>query len=30
MFTQHHIDTLDLMLSPLEQYMRDFPGFTQE
>lgn len=30
MFTQHHVDTLDLMLSPLEQIMRDYPGSTSE
>jgi len=26
MFTQHHIDQLDLSLSPLEQFKKDFPG----
>ncbi|EEH11762.1 ABC transporter family protein (macronuclear) [Tetrahymena thermophila SB210] len=30
MFTQHHLDQLDLTLSPLEQIMRDYPGSTQE
>lgn len=30
MFTQHHIDQLKLPLSPLEQFMEDFPGSTQE
>jgi ATP-binding cassette subfamily F protein 3 len=30
MFTQHHIDQLKLPLSPLEQFMQDFPGSTQE
>jgi ATP-binding cassette subfamily F protein 3 len=30
MFTQHHIDQLKLPLSPLEQFMQDFPGATQE
>lgn len=30
MFTQHHIDQLKLPLSPLEQFMSDFPGRTQE
>jgi ATP-binding cassette subfamily F protein 3 len=29
MFTQHHIDQLKLHLSPLEQFMSDFPGSTQ-
>lgn len=29
MFTQHHIDQLKLPLSPLEQFMEDFPGSTQ-
>jgi ATP-binding cassette subfamily F protein 3 len=30
MFTQHHIDQLDLDLSPLQQLMKNFPGFPQE
>jgi ATP-binding cassette subfamily F protein 3 len=30
MFTQHHTDQLKLHLSPLEQFMVDFPGSTQE
>ena len=30
MFTQHHVDQLKLPLSPLEQFMNDFPGSTQE
>jgi len=30
MFTQHHVDQLKLVLSPLEQFMEDFPGHTQE
>ena len=30
MFTQHHIDQLKLNLSPLEQFMEDFPGVSQE
>ena len=30
MFTQHHVDQLKLHLSPLEQFMNDFPGSTQE
>ena len=30
MFTQHHIDQLKLPLSPLEQFMEDNPGSTQE
>eukprot|EP01017_Pseudomicrothorax_dubius_P042930 TRINITY_DN7075_c0_g1_i1.p1 TRINITY_DN7075_c0_g1~~TRINITY_DN7075_c0_g1_i1.p1 ORF type:complete len:605 (+),score=203.02 TRINITY_DN7075_c0_g1_i1:190-2004(+) len=30
MFTQHHIDTLDLMLSPLEQFIKLFPGSSVE
>lgn len=29
-FAQHHMETLDLMLSPLEQFNKDFPGRTQE
>ena len=29
MFTQHHIDQLKLHLSPLEQFINDFPGKTQ-
>lgn len=29
-FTQHHLDSLDLMLSPLEQFMKDYPGSTPE
>lgn len=29
MFTQHHIDQLRLPMSPLEQFMYDFPGGTQ-
>lgn len=28
MFTQHHIDTLDLMLTPLQQFALNFPGST--
>jgi ATP-binding cassette subfamily F protein 3 len=30
MFTQHHIDQLDLTVSPLEMFIRDFPGSTVE
>ena len=30
MFTQHHVDQLNLVLSPLEQFMETFPGSTQE
>lgn len=30
MFTQHHLDTLDLTLSPVEQFTRDFPKGSQE
>ena len=30
MFTQHHIDQLKMPLSPLEQFMTDFPGSTEE
>jgi ATP-binding cassette subfamily F protein 3 len=30
MFTQHHVDTLDLMLSPLEQIKRDYPNASTE
>ena len=30
MFTQHHVDQLKLHLSPLERFMNDFPGSTQE
>ncbi|KRX10783.1 P-loop containing nucleoside triphosphate hydrolase [Pseudocohnilembus persalinus] len=30
MFTQHHIETLNLMLSPLEQMVQSFPGSSQE
>ena len=30
MFTQHHTDQLKLHLSPLEQFIEDFPGSTQE
>jgi ATP-binding cassette subfamily F protein 3 len=29
MFTQHHVDQLKLHLSPLEQFMEDFPGSSQ-
>jgi len=29
MFTQHHTDQLKLPLSPLEQFIEDFPGSTQ-
>lgn len=29
MFTQHHIDQLKLPMSPLEQFINDFPGSTQ-
>lgn len=29
MFTQHHVDQLKLPLSPLEQFIEDFPGSTQ-
>lgn len=29
MFTQHHTDQLKPHLSPLEQFMNDFPGSTQ-
>jgi ATP-binding cassette subfamily F protein 3 len=30
LFTQHHVDTLNLMLSPLEQYINLFPGSPVE
>lgn len=30
MFTQHHIDTLDLMLNPIEQFATSFPGHSME
>ena len=30
MFTQHHIDQLDLKFSPVEQLMHSFPGSTAE
>lgn len=30
MFTQHHVDQLKLYMSPLEQFINDFPGSTQE
>jgi len=30
MFTQHHVDQLKLHLSPLEQFMEDFPSSLQE
>jgi len=30
MFTQHHIDSLDLTLSPVEQFLTSFPGSNQE
>jgi ATP-binding cassette subfamily F protein 3 len=29
-FTQHHIDQLNLMLSPIEQLMNTFPGSSAE
>jgi len=30
MFTQHFMDQLDLRLSPVEQFLQDFPGSNQE
>jgi ATP-binding cassette subfamily F protein 3 len=30
MFTQHHVDQLELTLSPVEQFMTSFPGSNQE
>jgi len=30
MFTQHFMDQLDLRLSPVEQFMQDFPGSNSE
>jgi len=30
MFTQHFIEQLDLQLSPVEQFIKDFPGSNQE
>jgi len=29
-FTQHHVDQLELTLSPVEQFLKSFPGSNQE